>query len=420
MARIVMKFGGTSVANMECIRNVAQHIKREVDASNEVAVVLSAMSGKTNQLVALAKEAEAYIENNIVSEKDLLQEYDVIVSSGEQVTIGLLAIILQKMGIKAHSLLGWQVPIITDKSHKNARIQKIDGQYIIKKMQKKEVAVIAGFQGLAPDNTITTLGRGGSDTSAVAIAAAIKADRCDIYTDVDGVYTTDPRIEKKARAMAKISYEEMLEMSSLGAKVMQVRSVELAMLHDVRTFVRSSFSNSPDNGTLICSEDEIMEKQVVTGIALVKDEAKISLWDIPDRPGVSALIFETMAQNSINVDMIIQNISKDGLTIDITFTVQSEDLEKAVTYLTQKEAEIGFKTIQSSGDLTKISIIGIGMRSHYGVASASFAALAKNSINIRAITTSEIKISILIDSVYTELAVRTLHKVYNLGEDSNI
>ena len=220
--------------------------------------------------------------------------------------------------------------------------------------------------------------------------------------------------------MAKISYEEMLEMSSLGAKVMQVRSVELAMLHDVRTFVRSSFSNSPDNGTLICSEDEIMEKQVVTGIALVKDEAKISLWDIPDRPGVSALIFETMAQNSINVDMIIQNISKDGLTIDITFTVQSEDLEKAVTYLTQKEAEIGFKTIQSSGDLTKISIIGIGMRSHYGVASASFAALAKNSINIRAITTSEIKISILIDSVYTELAVRTLHKVYNLGEDSNI
>ena len=420
MARIVMKFGGTSVANMECIRNVAQHIKREVDSGNEVAIVLSAMSGRTNELVALAKDAEAFIENNNVCEKDLLQEYDVIVSSGEQVTIGLLAIILQKIGIKAHSLLGWQVPIITDKVHKNARIQKIDSQYIIEKLRKKEVAVIAGFQGMAPDNTITTLGRGGSDTSAVAIAAAIKADRCDIYTDVDGVYTTDPRIEKKARAMHKISYEEMLEMSSLGAKVMQVRSVELAMLHNVRTFVRSSFSDNPDSGTLICSEDEIVEKQVVTGIALVKDEAKISLWDIPDRPGVSALIFETMAQNSINVDMIIPNVSKDGLTINITFTVQSEDLDKAVNCLKTKKEEIGFKTIQSSGDLTKISIIGIGMRSHYGVASASFGALAKNSINIRAITTSEIKISILIDSVYTELAVRTLHKVYNLGEDNNI
>lgn len=418
MARIVMKFGGTSVANIECIKNVAQHIKREYDANNEIAVVVSAMSGRTNELIALLKQAQKSIDNKNALEEDLKQEYDVIVSSGEQVTIGLLSIILLKMGIKAHSLLGWQVPILTDNKHKDARIQKIDGKFIIDKLQKKKITIIAGFQGVAPDNTITTLGRGGSDTSAVAIAAAINADRCDIYTDVDGVYTTDPRIEKKARAMSKISFEEMLEMSSLGAKVMQVRSVELAMIHNVRTFVRSSFSHNDNKGTLICNEDEIVEKQTVTGIALVKDEAKISLWDIPDRPGLSAIIFETMANNSINVDMIIQNVSKDGKTIDITFTVPCDDLERAVDFLNEKQNEIGFKTIQSSGDLTKISIIGIGMRSHYGVASTSFAALAKNSIHIRAITTSEIKISILIDSVYTELAVRTLHQVYNLDKNT--
>lgn len=419
MARIVMKFGGTSVADIEHIKNVALHIKREIEAGNEVVVVLSAMSGTTNELVALTKQAIAAFAQPHINEADLLQEYDVIVSSGEQVTIGLLSIILQHMGFKAHSMLGWQVPIFTDAIHKNARIQKVNGQAIINKLSNKEIVVIAGFQGLAPDNTITTLGRGGSDTSAVAIAASINADRCDIYTDVDGVYTTDPRIEKKARAMAKISFEEMLEMSSLGAKVMQVRSVELAMIHNIRTFVRSSFNNNAQNGTLICNEDEIVEKQIVTGIALVKDEAKISLWDIVDKPNAPALIFETMANNSINVDMIIQNVSKDGLTINITFTVHSDDLEQAVKSLKAKQNEIGFKTIESSDDLTKISIIGIGMRSHYGVAAASFAALAKNAIHIRAITTSEIKISILIDSAYTELAVRTLHKVYNLGTNND-
>lgn len=420
MTRIVMKFGGTSVANIKCIQNVAEHVKRELKANNQIVIVVSAMSGRTNELVDLVKQAQRAIPNKNASDADLKREYDVIVSSGEQVTIGLLSIILLKMGIKIHSLLGWQVPIITDNNHKDARIKAIDGQSIINKLQNNEVVIIAGFQGLAPDNTITTLGRGGSDTSAVAIAAAINADRCDIYTDVEGVYTTDPKIEKKACAMAKISFEEMLEMSSLGAKVMQVRSVELAMLHNVRTFVRSSFNHNNDSGTLICNEDEIVEKQTVTGIALVKDEAKISLWDIPDRPGLSAIIFETMAQNAINVDMIIQNVSKDGGTIDITFTVPCEDLERAVDFLNEKKDDIGFKTIQSSGDLTKISIIGIGMRSHYGVASTSFAALAKNSIHIRAITTSEIKISILIDSVYTELAVRTLHQVYNLGENANM
>lgn len=429
-----MKFGGTSVADISRIHNVAKHIQREIKAGNQVAVIVSAMAGRTNELVDLVKEA-AKTSSDIPLTKEeqkkvntaIQQEYDVVVSSGEQITVGLLAITLQKMNINARSWLGWQIPVITTDIHKSARISGIDGKTIIRAMEANEVAIIAGFQGVATDNTITTLGRGGSDTSAVAIAAAVKADRCDIYTDVDGVYTTDPRIEKKARAMPKISYEEMLELSSLGAKVMQVRSVELAMLHNVRTLVRSSFIDPTKeiiengkilSGTLICSEEEILEKQTVTGIAVVKDEAKISLWDMPDRPGLSALIFGIMAKNSINVDMIIQNISKDGKTIDITFTVPAEDLEKAVEFLNEEQEAIGYKKLQSSGDLTKISIIGIGMRSHYGVASAAFTALAKNSINIKAITTSEIKISILIDSVYTELAVRTLHNVYGLSSDT--
>ncbi|MDN5248871.1 aspartate kinase [Bartonella sp. TP] len=430
MARIVMKFGGTSVADVKHIRNVAQHIKREVLAGNEIVVVVSAMAGKTNELLALAREASGNVKKALSdnAEKMIDREYDVILSSGEQITIGLLSLVLQNMGIAAHSWLGWQIPIQTDNNYRTARIKAINGAAIIAELEKKRVAIVAGFQGLSPDNNITTLGRGGSDTSAVAIAAAIKADRCDIYTDVDGVYTTDPRIEKKAVPLTKISFEEMLEMSSLGAKVLQVRSVELAMIHKVRTFVRSSFTK-PDakellndnisKGTLICDEDEIVEQQIVTGITFVKDEAKITLWDIADRPGISAAIFGALAKQSTNVDMIIQNISKDGSTTDMTFTVPSEDLNKAVQVLQNKQAEIGYSTMQYSDDLTKISIIGIGMRSHAGVAATAFEALAEKAINIKAITTSEIKISILIDSVYTELAVRTLHQVYNLAKEAN-
>lgn len=416
MARIVMKFGGTSVANIERIRNVARHVKREVDAGNEVAVVVSAMAGKTNELVAWTHEASATHD---------AREYDLVVASGEQVTAGLLAITLQAMGINARSWLGWQIPIHTDDGHSAARITNINGAALIESFKEGQVAVIAGFQGLAPNGRISTLGRGGSDTSAVAVAAAVHADRCDIYTDVDGVYTTDPRIEPKARRLQKITFEEMLEMASLGAKVLQVRSVEFAMVHKVRTFVRSSFEdpNAPDmgdplnpSGTLICDEDEIVEQQVVTGIAFAKDEAQISLRRIADRPGISAAIFGPLADENINVDMIVQNISEDGSKTDMTFTVPSGDMAKAVAILEKKRATIGFDVIQSETDLAKVSVIGIGMRSHAGVAATAFKALAEKGINIRAITTSEIKISILIDSAYTELAVRTLHAVYGLDK----
>ncbi|WP_026501222.1 aspartate kinase [Bartonella clarridgeiae] len=417
MMRIVMKFGGTSVANIECIHNVAQHVKREVDAGNEVAVVVSAMAGTTNKLVQWTRDAaplnDAY-------------EYDVVVASGEQITAGLLAITLQSMGINARSWLGWQIPIHTNNAHGSARITDIDGSALIKRFQEGQVAIIAGFQGLAPDNRISTLGRGGSDTSAVAMAAALKADRCDIYTDVDGVYTTDPRVEPKARCLPKVAFEEMLEMASLGAKVLQVRSVELAMVHKVRIFVRSSFENpnavgmnNPITplGTLICSEDEIVEQQTVTGIAFAKDEAQISLRRLADRPGISAAIFCPLAEEHINVDMIVQNISEDGSKTDMTFTVPSADVERAVILLEKNRKKIGFDVIQSESDLAKISIIGIGMRSHAGVAATAFKALAEKGINIQAITTSEIKISVLIDSAYTELAVRTLHGVYSLDKE---
>jgi len=416
MARIVMKFGGTSVANLERIRNVARHVKREVDCGNEVAVVVSAMAGKTNELVDWTREASAMHD---------AREYDVVVASGEQVTAGLLAITLQDIGINARSWLGWQIPILTNNAHGAARIEAIDGSDLVKRFSLPQVAVIAGFQGLAPDHRISTLGRGGSDTSAVAVAAAIGADRCDIYTDVDGVYTTDPRVEPKARRLPKVSFEEMLEMASLGAKVLQVRSVELAMVHKVRTFVRSSFDDpdapgmdDPINppGTLICDEDEIVEQQVVTGIAFAKDEAQISLRRISDRPGVSAAIFAPLAAEHINVDMIVQNISEDGSKTDMTFTVPSADLEKAVRTLEKNRAEIGFDVIQSEGGLAKISVIGTGMRSHAGVAATAFKAMAEKGINIRAITTSEIKISILIDSAYSELAVRALHATYGLDK----
>ena len=423
MARIVMKFGGTSVADLDRIHNVARHVKREVDAGHEVAVVVSAMSGKTNELVGWVQNMPKVAGSNAPFYD--AREYDAIVASGEQVTAGLLAIALQSIGVHARSWLGWQIPIKTDNSHGAARITEIDGAFLIKRFGEGQVAVIAGFQGLAPDNRITTLGRGGSDTSAVAIAAAVKADRCDIYTDVDGVYTTDPRIEPKARRLAKISFEEMLEMASLGAKVLQVRSVELAMVHKVRTFVRSSFDD-PDApgmgdllnppGTLICDEDEIVEQQVVTGIAYAKDEAQISLRRVADRPGVAAGIFLPLAEGGINVDMIVQNISEDGSRTDMTFTVPQGDVTKALAILDKVRETVGFDAVQHDDGMSKVSVIGIGMRSHAGVAATAFKALADKGINIRAITTSEIKISILIDGPYTELAVRTLHSVYGLDK----
>jgi aspartate kinase len=423
MARIVMKFGGTSVADLDRIHNVARHVKREVDAGHDVAVVVSAMSGKTNELVGWVKGMPKATGAN--SPFFDAREYDAIVASGEQVTSGLLAIALQSMGVHARSWQGWQIPIRTDNAHGAARIKEIDGSFLIKRFGEGQVAVVAGFQGLAPDNRISTLGRGGSDTSAVAIAAAVKADRCDIYTDVDGVYTTDPRIEPKARRLSKISFEEMLEMASLGAKVLQVRSVELAMVHGVRTFVRSSFDDpdapgmgDPINppGTLICDEDEIVEQQVVTGIAYAKDEAQISLRRVADRPGVSAGIFGPLADAGINVDMIVQNISEDGSRTDITFTVPSADVERALAVLETVRGTVGFDAVQHDDGMSKVSVIGIGMRSHAGVAATAFKALADKAINIRAITTSEIKISILIDGPYTELAVRTLHSVYGLDK----
>tara|TARA_R110002126_G_C10490289_1_gene503644 strand:- start:11386 stop:12624 length:1239 start_codon:yes stop_codon:yes gene_type:complete len=411
-----MKFGGTSVADLDRIRNVARHVKREVDSGHEVAVVVSAMAGRTNELVGWTREASPLHD---------AREYDVVVSSGEQVTSGLLAITLQSMGINARSWQGWQIPIHTDNAHGAARILDIDGSELIRRFGEGQVAVIAGFQGIGPDNRVATLGRGGSDTSAVAVAAGIKADRCDIYTDVDGVYTTDPRVVPAARRLKKIAFEEMLEMASLGAKVLQVRSVELAMVHKVRTFVRSSFSE-PDGpgmddfenppGTLICDEEEIVEQEVVTGIAYAKDEAQISLRRLADRPGVSAAIFGPLAKAHVNVDMIVQNISEDGTSTDMTFTVPSSDMQKSLSVLDEAREAIGFDVVQSEPGLVKVSVIGIGMRSHAGVAATAFQALAEKGINIKAITTSEIKISILIDGPYAELAVRTLHSVYGLDK----
>jgi aspartate kinase len=416
MARLVMKFGGTSVANIERIKNVARHVKREVEAGYQVAVVVSAMSGVTNQLVAYCKDADPLYD---------MTEYDTVVASGEQVTSGLLAIVLQGMGLKARSWQGWQLPLMTDKTHGSARIAGMDGEKLGAAIDSGEVAVIAGFQGVDEDGRIATLGRGGSDTSAVAVAAAIKAERCDIYTDVDGVYTTDPRIVPKARRLDKVAFEEMLEMASLGAKVLQVRSVELAMTQKVRTFVRSSFddpdavgvdANGNPPGTLICDEDEIVEAQVVTGIAYSKDEAQVSLRRVPDKPGVAAAIFAPLAEAGINVDMIVQITSPDGATTDITFTVPESDHARARVVLDKVIAEVGAGAFESSSDVVKVSVIGVGMRSHAGVASTAFSALASKGINIRAITTSEIKISVLIDAAYTELAVRTLHSAYGLDK----
>jgi aspartate kinase len=408
MPRLVMKFGGTSVATVERIRNVARHVKREVEAGYEVAVVVSAMAGKTNELVAWCKEASGLFDP---------REYDVVVASGEQVTSGLLAIVLQEMGVPARSWQGWQIPILTSDAHGSARIADIDGAAMRKSLAGRQVAVVSGFQGVHKDSgRITTLGRGGSDTSAVALAAALEADRCDIYTDVDGVYTTDPRIVAKARRLDKIAFEEMLEMASLGAKVLQVRSVELAMLHRVPTYVRSSFDDpaEPREGTLICDEEDIVEQQVVTGIAYSKDEAQLTLRNVADKPGVAAAIFMPLAEANINVDMIIQVVSDDSVTTDITFTVPAADFGRAETILEARRDAIGYAKLQGATDVVKVSAIGVGMRSHAGVAARAFKALAEKGINIRAITTSEIKFSVLIDAAYTELAVRTLHSLYGL------
>ena len=415
MARLVMKFGGTSVADIDRIRNVARHVKREVDAGHDVAVVVSAMAGATNKLVDLCRAAAALYDP---------REYDVVVASGEQVTSGLLAITLQDMGVAARSWQGWQLPVETSDAHAAARIADINAEEMIRRFADREVAVIAGFQGIFPETgRITTLGRGGSDTSAVAMAAAIRADRCDIYTDVDGVYTTDPRVVPKAHRLEKVAFEEMLEMASLGAKVMQVRSIELGMVHNVRIFVRSSFDKPEDidphlapPGTLICDESEIMEQEVVTGIAFSKDEAQISVRSVEDKPGVAAAIFGPLSEANVNVDMIVQNVSADGRTTDLTFTVTAADFARATDTIAKAKAEIGYERLDTANEVSKISVIGVGMRSHAGVAARAFRALADRGINIRAITTSEIKFSLLIDAAFTELAVRTLHSLYGLDK----
>jgi aspartate kinase len=417
MAVVVMKFGGTSVANVERIQNVARHVKREVDAGNKVAVVVSAMAGATNQLVAWVNEASPLADK---------REYDAVVASGEQVTAGLTAIVLQSIGLRARSWQGWQVPIETNTAHGSARITGVRGDDLRRSLDSGEVAVITGFQGIEPTaNRIATLGRGGSDTSAVAIAVALKADVCDIYTDVDGVYTTDPRIVAKARRLPKVSYEEMLEMASSGSKVLQTRSVELAMVHQMKTRVLSSFVKPEDMqpvragsleniGTIVCGEDEIMETQVVSGIAYARDEAKITMLKLEDKPGIAARIFGPLSEASINVDMIVQNVAADGHHTDMTFTVQAAELPRVLEVLKAARSDIGNFDLQSSADVAKVSVIGIGMRSHAGVAAQMFKALSEKGINIVAISTSEIKISVLIDAAYAELAVRTLHTVYGL------
>jgi aspartate kinase len=411
MGRLVMKFGGTSVATVERIKNVARHVKREVEAGHDVAVVVSAMSGKTNELVGWCKEAAPLYDQ---------AEYDAVVASGEQVTSGLLAIVLKDMGLPARSWQGWQVPLYGSDAHGSARIVGVDGAGILAGFAKERaVAVVSGFQGVHKETgRIVTLGRGGSDTSAVALAAALKADRCDIYTDVDGVYTTDPRIVQKAKRLDRVSFEEMLEMASLGSKVLQVRSVEIAMVHRVPTYVRSSFDDpaNPNPGTLICDEEDIVEQQIVTGIAYAKDEAQITLRRVADKPGVAASIFGPLAEANINVDMIIQVVSDDQATTDITFTVPTADFDRAKTILEARRDAIAYQSLQGASDVVKVSAIGIGMRSHAGVAARAFKALADKGINIRAITTSEIKFSVLIDAEYTELAVRTLHTLYGLDK----
>jgi aspartate kinase len=403
MARIVMKFGGTSVADLDRIRNVAARVKREVEAGHQVAVVVSAMAGATNQLVKWCQDLSALHD---------AREYDVVVATGEQVTIGLTAIALQAIGVEARSWMGWQIPIRTDAAHGKARVDAIEGAELIRRMEQGQVPVVAGFQGVEPSrNRVTTLGRGGSDLSAVALAAALKADRCDIYTDVDGIYTTDPRIVPRAKKLERISYEEMLELAAVGAKVLQTRSVELAMKERVRVQVLSSFEDRP--GSLVVDEDEIMEKPTVSGIAYSRDDAKVTLRRLPDRPGVAARVFGPLSAGNVNVDMIVQNIGADGST-DMTFTVGRADLPRAQDILAKNKAELGYEALIADSDVAKISVVGIGMRTHAGVASTMFRALAEKGINIQVISTSEIKVSVLVAADYTELAVRALHSAYGL------
>lgn len=407
MSIIVQKFGGTSVADVARIRDVARHVEKEVKIGNQVVVVVSAMAGTTNQLVDWVSEVNTLHD---------FEEYDLILSTGEQVTSGLLALSLQNIGIKARSWMSWQIPLQTDNTHGKARIIDIDTDLIKKSLQSGFVAVIPGFQGISSKRKITTLGRGGSDTTAVALAAALNAVRCDIYTDVDGVYTTDPRIVPDAQKIENITYEEMLEMASQGAKVLQTRSVALAMRYNVTLQVRSSFENIP--GTMVLNEDKILEQETITGIAYSPDEAKITLRGVKDRPGVAGSIFGSLADTSINVDMIVQNVSENGETTDLTFTIGKTDLEPAVNLLNRLKGEIEFADIVADPKVSKISVIGVGMRSQPGVAKTMFSTLADKGINIQVISTSEIKVSVLISAEYTELAVRSLHSAFGLDKSS--
>jgi aspartate kinase len=406
MAVIVQKFGGTSVGDLDRIRNVALRVKAEVEAGNQVAVVVSAMAGTTNQLVSWARD---------IGPMHDAREYDTIVATGEQVTVGLLAIALQNLGVDARSWLGWQIPVHTDEVHGAARIESIDTGVMRARLAAGQVAVVAGFQGLAPDGRIATLGRGGSDTSAVALAAALDADRCDIYTDVEGVYTTDPRIAPRAQKLDQITFEEMLEMASLGAKVLQTRSVAMAMRHNVNLQVRSSFTDAP--GTLVVNEDAIVEQEKISGIAYSPDEAKVTIQGLPDRPGIAAAIFGTLADNHINVDMIVQTAASEGQKTDITFSLGRGDLGKALEIIRSSRETLGFDGVDAQDDVTKISVVGMAMRSQPGVARTMFETLAERGINIEVISTSEIKISVLIAAEYTELAVRSLHTAFGLDAE---
>lgn len=412
MALIVQKFGGTSVANLERIRHVATKVKKELDLGNRVVVAVSAMSGVTDNLVGMCREMSTLMD------KEHWAEYDTIVASGEQVTSGLLALYLQNQGIPSRSFTGWQLPLKTDESHGKARIAEIDADTIFKTLNEGKVVVVAGFQGVTEDGRITTLGRGGSDTTAVALAAALKADRCDIYTDVDGIYTTDPRIVPKARKLKKVAYEEILEMASQGAKVLQTRSVEMAMNYGVRVQVLSTFSDEP--GTLLVEESEVLERRRVTGITYSRDDARVTLVNVPNIPGISSKVFGPLGVANINVDMIVQNITEEGKKTDMTFTVPRADLEKTLQVMANVKESVGYQSMHSDKGVAKVSVIGVGMRSHAGIAGTMFRTLAEKGINILVISTSEIKISVLIDEEYTELAVRALHAAYELEKPSQV
>ncbi|NQV47249.1 MAG: aspartate kinase [Rhodospirillaceae bacterium] len=406
MALIVQKFGGTSVGDIDRIKAVAKRVKAEADNGNQVAVVVSAMAGVTNRLIGYVDEIASLHDGS---------EYDVVVSSGEQITSGLLALALQEIGLKARSLQGWQIPVNTDEAHGKARIQSIDTDRIKECFQRGEIVVVPGFQGITPDRRLATLGRGGSDTSAVALAAALGADRCDIYTDVEGIFTADPRIVAKAHKLDKITYEEMLEMASVGAKVLQTRAVEMGMKHGVRLQVLSAFNDKP--GTLVVDEDEVVEQELVSGIAYSRDEAKVTLVRVADRPGVAARIFGPLSDAHVNVDMIVQNVSKDGKATDLTFTVTRGDLKRTIDILEKNKDDLGYEQLSSDENVVKVSVIGVGMRSHAGVAQRMFSSLAEKGINIQVISTSEIKVSVLIDEASTELAVRALHSAYGLDAE---